>query len=97
MGDWPAINKKLDRRLQQESPAVRIDTKEEFIAKVDKLTEVITAVLKEELPETKPSPYARRWWTKELTDLKKTQNRLSNKVYRFRHIPPRCSQVQSSC
>jgi hypothetical protein len=69
MADWPSICKKLDRRLKAESPAVLINTKDEFIAKVDGLVHTITAVLEEEVPATNPSPYTRRWWTKELTDL----------------------------
>jgi hypothetical protein len=85
-GDWPTINTKLRARLQTESPASRIKTKAEFVNKVDTVINIIKSVLEEELEVTKPSPYSRRWWTRELTDLKKKQNRLSNISYRFRAI-----------
>src|ERR1700722_158627 len=72
--------------FNSDSPAVRIRTRDQFIQKVDKFISIITDVLHENLEELKPSPFSRRWWTKELTDLKKSQNRLSNKSYKLRAI-----------
>jgi hypothetical protein len=77
--DWPSINTAL-------TPAVHIKLKEEFNEKVDDVVRIITAVLEEHLEEKKPNPFKRRWWTKELTSLKKKQNRLSNKSFKFRHL-----------
>jgi Reverse transcriptase (RNA-dependent DNA polymerase) len=84
--DWPKINTLLKAKLEAESPAVRIRTQDQFISKVDQLIDIITDVLHENLDELKPSPFSRRWWTKELTELKKEQNRLSNKLYRLRDV-----------
>jgi hypothetical protein len=86
-GDWPKINDILKERLEAESPALRIHTQEQFTEKVDKVISIIAEVLNETLEELKPSPFSRRWWTKELTALKKDQNRLSNKSYKLRDIP----------
>ena len=47
---------------------------------------IIKVVLEEHLEEKKPNPFKRRWWTEELTSLKKKQNRLSNKSFKFRHV-----------
>jgi hypothetical protein len=84
--DWPVVNNKLKHRLNTESPAVRIRTKEEFITKVDMVVRIITEVLNDNLEVTKPSPYSKRWWTKELSDLRTKQNKLSNDSHRFRLI-----------
>jgi Endonuclease-reverse transcriptase len=84
--DWPKINTLLKAKLEAESPAVQIRTQEQFISKVDMLIEIITDVLHENLDELKPSPFSRRWWTKELTELKKEQNWLSNKLYKLRDV-----------
>ena len=73
-------------KLKVESPAVRIHTQEQILAKVDKVISIIADVLHENLKELKPSPFSHHWWTKELTDLRKAQNRLSNKSYRLRAI-----------
>jgi len=60
MADWPVINEILSNRLQVESPALHIRTKDEFIAKVDTLVRIITKVLNENLEPTSLSPYTRR-------------------------------------
>lgn len=86
-GDWPKINDILKEKLETESPAIKIRMQEQFTEKVNKVIDIITGVLNENLEELKPSPFSRRWWTKELTVLKKEQNRLSNKSYRLRDIP----------
>ena len=85
--DWPLVCAKLDQHLRTESPAAPIKSGFEFLNKVDSLVQIISSVLEEEIPETKPSPHVQRWWTKELTDLKKLQNQLSNKRYKLCHVP----------
>jgi ribonuclease HI len=84
--DWPPINAALTLRLEAESPAALIKTKEEFDEKVDNVVRIITSVLEEKLDDRRPNPFKRRWWTKELTLLKKKQNRLSNKAFKLRHL-----------
>ena len=86
-GDWSKINDILKERLEAESPALRIRMQEQFTEKVNKVISIITEVLNKTLEELKPRPFSRRWWTKELTALKKDQNRLSNKLYKLRDIP----------
>ena len=41
-----------------------------------------------------PNPYARRWWRKELSQLKRKQNKLSNKSFKFRCIRDHPSQAE---
>jgi len=86
LGDWMAINLVLKQRLEEQSPAVHIKSGEEFIVKVDEVVGIITEVLEDHLEEMKPSPFTRHWWTKELSTLKKNQNRLSNKSFKLRHL-----------
>ena len=52
---------------------------------MDKVVKIIKSVLEQHLVEKTPSLYRHRWWTKELTLLKKAQNRLSNKSFRLCH------------
>jgi hypothetical protein len=73
---------------------VRLRTKDEFKAKVNKIVKIIKEVLEEQLEPKKPSPYARRWWTKELSDLRTLQNKLSNKLYKFRLLPDHPSHAE---
>ena len=50
--------------------------------------------MEESVPISRPSPYTKRWWTKELTELKKAKNRLSNLSYKFQGIPEAPVHVQ---
>jgi hypothetical protein len=90
----PIINDDLRTRLLAESPAVCLHTKEEFITKVDTVVRIVTEALNANLEPKRPSRYARRWWTKELSQLCTKQNKLSNISYSFRHIPDHPSHIE---
>ena len=85
--DFKEINKRLQTLLHQRCPARKIRNKDELESAVNKLVEAIQEVLEVEVPASKPCPYTKRWWTKELTELKQEQQRLSKLSYRFRGIP----------
>jgi hypothetical protein len=72
----------------------RIRTEAEFQAKVGNMVCILTEVLDKNLDTKCPNPYKRRWWTKELTELKKEQNRLSNAAFKFRHLQDHPSHVE---
>ena len=59
---------------------------EEFIQKVDDLVRITYVVLQECIDKKSPNLYKQRWWTEELSNLKKAQNCLSNKSHKFRHL-----------
>ena len=56
--------------------------KDKFEGIVNLFVNTINEVLDKEVPTTQPSPFMKRWWTKELTDLKKEKKRLSNLLYK---------------
>ena len=68
--NFKAINKKLQALLADRGPAQRIQTKEELESVVNTLVVTLQEVLDQEVPATKPSPFTKQWWTKELTELK---------------------------
>ena len=72
--NWIKVNEDLAQRLESGPPPSRIASKDEFITKVDELVHVIKDVLEDHLKERQPSPFKHRWWTKELSQLKKQQN-----------------------
>ena len=80
------INEELNYRLSTESPAKCISSKEEFIQKVDDVVRITYEVLQEQIDEKSPNPNKQHWWTEELIQLKKAQNRLSNKSFKLQHI-----------
>ena len=84
--DWPKVNADLAQRLEEMSPTVHISTKEEFLIEVDEVVHITKETLDDHLKERWPSLFKQWWWTKELTTLKKAQNRLSRKSFRLRRI-----------
>ena len=86
MADWSKINTALGHRLEEETPAMRITTKDKFLKKVDDVVRIINEVLHKQVDEKSANPFKQRWWAEELTRLKKAQNRLSNKSHKFCHV-----------
>ena len=85
--DFKEINKQLQTLLQECCPAKKIHTKDELKSAINKLVETIQEVLEVVVPATKPCPYTKCWWTKELMELKQVQQRLSKLSFRFRGTP----------
>lgn len=53
----------------------------------DAVVGMVTAVnnaIKATIPKTKPSRFAKRWWNRDLDDMRKVKNRLSREAYRHR-------------
>ena len=51
------------------------------------LTEAIQSTMHEVVLRWHPSPHSKRWWSRELTELKKRKNKLSNTSYYFWALP----------
>ena len=86
MADWSKVSSALGPRLEAETPAMHITSKDEFLKKVNDIVQIVDKVLHELIDKKLPNPYKQCWWMEELSRLKKAQNRLSNKSHRFRHV-----------
>jgi len=84
--DFDEFNTTLKAHLDRESPATLINSKEEFDEKVDSLTSIIQQTIYDLALMKKPWPFSKRWWTKELTELKKVKNRISYEAHKLRDI-----------
>jgi hypothetical protein len=84
--DWQTVCSELYTRFEAELPSAHIRTDVEFQAKVSDVTHILTEVLDKNLDKKCPNPYKWRWWTKELTELKKEQNHLSSAAFKFHHL-----------
>ena len=85
--DFKKINENLKRLISDRCPPKEIRTKRELETAVNTLVDAIQEAIREVVPETRPSPFAKRWWTAELTELKREKNKLSKLSYRFRGLP----------
>ena len=52
----------------------------------DLLFEAINETTREVVPRMKTSPHTKRWWTKELTSLRRTRNRASSEHFKWRGL-----------
>jgi len=80
--DWGEFWNVLTRELACMPKVNYISTKEELDKVLDNLEMAILNTVKEVVPRKKPSPYAKRWWTKELSQSRQEMRkkvRLANK------------------
>ncbi|KAF8223621.1 hypothetical protein L208DRAFT_1316011, partial [Tricholoma matsutake] len=75
-----------DKRLKQGSPYTNIPLPteiasiQEFNDKLKTLNKKIQNAIKKHVKLTTPSPYSKRWWTKELPDEKKKMQQLGGRL-----------------
>jgi hypothetical protein len=66
--DWEQFREKLTTELAANEQTEEIKTAEELESAVERLENSINKVVNELVPFSKPSPYRKRWWNKELTE-----------------------------
>jgi exonuclease III len=85
--DWEQFRTSLSGRLHALQPPGPITSQEELDNECSNLTTVIQETIAREVPITELTPKSKRWWTKELSQLRKRANRTGRKAYRLRHDP----------
>jgi ribonuclease HI len=85
--DWGELIKTLRTNLTNIPTPAEIESIEDFDTALDKLSRAIQDAIARHVKTTKPSPYSKRWWTKELADEKKTMRRLGGKSKYHRANP----------
>ncbi|EUC61565.1 reverse transcriptase from transposon X-element protein, putative [Rhizoctonia solani AG-3 Rhs1AP] len=84
--DWSKFDKVLRDNLK-ELPTGIIETSVELDSRLDTLTKSISATIGEIVPEAKITQYSKRWWTKELTELRVIRHNLAYKARRREDDP----------
>jgi hypothetical protein len=64
--DWKKFGTALESKLQNLPAPNPITSKEEAQDRLNSLLEAIITTIEEKVPLSKPSPYAKRWWSAEL-------------------------------
>ncbi|KAJ7921816.1 hypothetical protein B0H13DRAFT_1508844, partial [Mycena leptocephala] len=85
--DWEELVKMLAAELEQAGLAEGYASAEEVEAAIAELDETVWRCVKEHVPLSKISPHSKRWWTPELSALRKEKEKLSWKSHRQRDIP----------
>ncbi|KAG2051333.1 hypothetical protein BDR06DRAFT_852022, partial [Suillus hirtellus] len=85
--DWEIFCGALQRHLYEYPEPTTINTEEQYQEAASNLTNAIKNTIEEKVPKSKPSPHAKRWWTKELTNMLNRKNELSNQSYKLQGLP----------
>jgi len=76
----------LETLLRGIPPATPITSEEQYQTAASDLARTLKLAIEEKVPLTKPCPHAKRWWTKELTQLIEQKDELSDQSYRMRGL-----------
>ena len=85
--DWEKFSTWLKALLNNIPPAQPITDLKEFQLAAKNLAKTLHDVIEELVPKTKPNLHAKRWWTKEISQMLKRKHQLSDLSYKFRAMP----------
>ena len=94
--DWKAYREALENNLTELATLLSdpIETTRAIETATDLLFEAIDKTTREVVPLIKITPHTKRWWTKELTLLRKSRNRANTEHFRWRGLPDHPSHTQ---
>ena len=79
--DWEKFNSYLKTLLSAIPQPKEICTIEHLNSTVKDLTDTILATIQQTVPTSKPSPYSKRWWSKELTQKRRGVRKAGRNSY----------------
>ena len=82
---WDEFRAALESQLSHLPPPARICDQAQMDACCESLTLAIQATIQEQVPITEVTSKSKRWWTKELTQLRKKSNKLGRQSYSRRN------------
>jgi endonuclease/exonuclease/phosphatase family metal-dependent hydrolase len=85
--DWEKFRSDLRTTLAQMGIPKPIRDQPALDRDCEKLTKAIQEVITAQVPTTEISPKSKRWWTKELSMLRKTMNKLGRKASKLKDRP----------
>src|SRR5882724_3975186 len=65
--DWPTFRKELSTKLESTDTRHEITNKSEFYSRLNTLMLAITDTIESTVPKIRPSPFTKRWWSKEFS------------------------------
>jgi len=85
--DWPAFREVLEKKLAEVHPAQKITNQRQLDQCCADLTQVIQSTIHEQVLVTKITLKSKRWWTKELMQLRRQAEKLGRQSYKCRSQP----------
>lgn len=85
--DWDEFEAEMEQALIKKKWKEKISTKAELEDYTAELTGMIQEVIEAKVPKKRPSPYAKRWWNKDLGKKRKEVRRIGRKAKKFARQP----------
>ena len=82
--DWDLIRARLSNALQLTDPSTTLLGTTQIERRAELFSQTVTSVLEDLVPRARESPYNKRWWTKELTELREEYTTRRNRVTTLR-------------
>ena len=76
--DWDLLKSILQQALPSQTLLDLHPTPDQLDKYADTITQAILYAIGKTTPRRKPTPHSKRWWTQELTDMRKTVNNKRN-------------------
>jgi hypothetical protein len=85
--DWKKFKNMLQNALYEFPTDDPIVTEAEFQRVAKGVSDSILLAIDQHVPLSHPSPFTKRWWTHDLTQMRKELNKLAKSSYDLRYIP----------
>lgn len=85
--EWDKFREELRKQLDAAGAPATIRSQQMLDEECEKLTSILKQVIDEHVPSAKIGPRAKRWWTKELLNLRRQANKLGRKSSKRRSDP----------
>ena len=94
--DWEKFRNTLERQLRTLGLPRALRNQGELDAECSQLTNTLQLTIQSDIPTTTLCPKSRRWWTKELTNLRREASRLGRKASKLKNRPNDLVHVESA-
>ena len=85
--NWEEFHKILEGKLASLGVPRRLSSQAEVDRECNRLTEAIQATITQVVPTTVVCPHSKRWWTKELKELRTAFKKLGRGTTKYKHLP----------
>lgn len=85
--DWTTFRESLSARLDSLGNPGPINNQDQLNSSCDLVTKALQETIRENVPIVDICSKSKRWWTKELTQLRRDMNKLGKKSHKLRNLP----------
>ena len=94
--DWATFRVTLEEQLQEFGLPRAIRNQGELDIECERLTKALQNTIQREVPVSDLGPMSRRWWTKELMDLRREASKIGRKASKYKNDPTNPLHVESA-